>query len=87
MKVRDFAFEAKPVSLDIVESLKSEAKLFVALPRATFKLVHLTSGFVEDLVFPSDYGKALKALDIGNNTGLVLLCFEFYGILASSDAP
>ncbi|KAI3639968.1 hypothetical protein MIR68_001973 [Amoeboaphelidium protococcarum] len=87
MKVRDFTFEAKPVSLDIVESLKSEAKLFVALPRATFKLVHLTSGFVEDLVFPSDYGKALKALDIGNNTGLVLLCFEFYGILASSDAP
>jgi len=73
--------------LDVVESPKYDARLFIGDERRGFRVAEMTSGAIEDLPYQAEYGKPIKIVDTANGTGLIILCYENCGIVAHADTP
>lgn len=59
----------------MVESPKSDARLFVGDSENGFRASDLVAGEMEPVPYESDYGKPVKIVDVGGGSGLVVLCY------------
>jgi hypothetical protein len=67
--------ETTPRVADIVESGEKQARLVIGT-HAGFRVMDLTSNLVEVVPWSPDLGKPVQVLDVGQQSGLMVLCYE-----------
>lgn len=85
MKVKDYSLDCRPLSLDVIDSAKYDARLFIGTENKGFKVSEMTSGAVESVKYLPEYGTPVKVVDVGGGSGLIVLCYSNVGILTYSD--
>jgi hypothetical protein len=78
--------DVTPIVADVVESNEKQARLVVGTERG-YCVMDLTSPAVDPVPFTEEMGRPVKVLDVGQRSGLIVLCYESMRLYATDDNP